>query len=481
MARPPPARRVLTPGAVAPPTAGAGVEARLRGALQAAPELLPRGSRVVVAFSGGSDSLALLHLLRALSESWPLQLSAAHFDHGLQPDSAAWAADAAELCRRADVPCEVDRAAGLTGGPAEWRAARYAFLSEARRRAGADRVALAHQRDDHVETVLLNLLRGPGFRGLAGIPARRGPFVRPLLGFARDELSGYLRATGREWVRDPANRHPRYRRSRMRYGLLPALAEREPAIRRQLAELGRHARVAEGGLEAGVRRLLSTAGYRQSAGGAQIARSLLLGYDRAARGRMLRRVARDMGFLVSRRGTRVGASFIDTAKSGHGVDIAAGLRVEREFDRIHVRRVREAPPDRECDIDRSRARRAGREPVRLGGRGYEVRWGALEGTERWATALPVDRVRFPIRVRGPQPGDRIRTPAGSRRVAKLLMERRVPASNRSGVPVVVDADRTVLWVAGHSRAAVEPPDPGGAWFAIGFTERRDRDDEDRGT
>jgi len=61
------------------------------------------------------------------------------------------------------------------------------------------------------------------------------------------------------------------------------------------------------------------------------------------------------------------------------------------------------------------------------------------------------------------------------------MERRVPASNRSGVPVVVDADRRVLWVAGHSRAAVEPADPGGAWFAIGFTERRDRHDDRRGT
>ena len=464
MPRPPPARRVLTLRAEAPRAAGAGVEARLRRALEATPELLPRGSRVLVAFSGGSDSVALLHLLRALGESWPLTLSAAHFDHGLQPESAAQAARAAELCRRAGVPCDVGRANGLAGGHAEWRAARYAFLAEERRRAGADRVALAHQRDDHVETVLLNLLRGPGFRGLAGIPARRGAFVRPLLGFGREELRGYLRAAGREWVKDPANRHPRYRRSRVRYGLLPALADREPSVRRLLAELGRHALVAEGGLEAGARRRLAAAGYRESAAGAQIARSRLLGYDRAARGRMLRRVARDMGFRVSRRGTRVGASFIDTGESGRGVDIAAGLRVEREFDRIHVRRARQAPSDRELDIDRMRA---GRAPVRLGGRAYEVRWGALEGTERWATAFPVNGIRFPIRVRGPEPGDRIRTPAGSRKVAKLLVERRVPASGRAAVPVVVDADRKVLWVAGHSRAAVEPPDPGGAWFAIG--------------
>ena len=434
-----------------------------------------------MAFSGGSDSLALLHLLRALGESWPLKLRAAHFDHGLRPESAAWASRAAEVCRRAGVPCDVGRTNGLAGGPAEWRAARYAFLAEARRRAGADRVALAHQRDDHVETVLLNLLRGPGFRGLAGIPARRGAFVRPLLGFAREELRGYLRATGREWEEDPENRNPRYRRSRVRHGLLPALAAEEPSVRRLLAELGRNALVAEGGMEAAARRLLSAAGYRESAEGAQIARSRLLGYDRAARGRMLRHVARDMGFRVSRRGTRTGAAFVRTGESGRGVDIAAGLRVEREFDRILVRRARKVPLDRILDIDRTRARRAGRGPIRLGGSAWEVRWSALEGTERWATAFPVDGVRFPIRVRGPQPGDRIRTRAGSRKVAKLLMERRVPASDRPGVPVVVDADRRVLWVAGHSRAAVEPVDSGGAWFAIGFTERRDRHDERRGT
>ena len=434
-----------------------------------------------MAFSGGSDSLALLHLLRALGESWPLKLRAAHFDHGLRPESAAWASRAAEVCRRAGVPCDVGRSAGLAGGPAEWRAARYAFLAEARRRAGADRVALAHQRDDHVETLLLNLLRGPGFRGLAGIPARRGAFVRPLLGFAREELRGYLRVTGREWDEDPANRNPRYRRSRVRHGLLPALAAEEPSVRRLLAELGRNALVAEGGMEVAARRLLSAAGCRESAEGAQIARSRLLGYDRAARGRMLRQVARDMGFRVSRRGTRTGAAFVRTGESGRGVDIAAGLRVEREFDRILVRRAREVPLDRELDIDRTRARRAGRGPIRLGGSAWEVRWSALEGTELWATAFPVDRVRFPIRVRGPQPGDRIRTRAGSRKVAKLLMERRVPASDRPGVPVVVDADRRVLWVAGHSRAAVEPVDSEGAWFAIGFTERRDRHDESRGT
>lgn len=435
--------------------------------LGAAPALLPRDSSVLVAFSGGSDSVALLHLLRSLAASWRLELSAAHFDHGLEPGSAARAEWAAAHCRHVGVPLLRDRATGLEGGHGNWRTARYAFLEEARREVGADRVALAHQRDDHVETVLLNLLRGPGYRGLAGIPARRGVFVRPLLGFRREELRDYLRAEGREWLEDPANRDLRHRRSRVRYRLLPALADREPPVRDALAELGRHARVAEGGLEAHARRLLSAAGYRESGGGAQIARPPLLGYDRAARGRMLRVVARDLGFRLSRGATAAGAAFIGTGESGHGVDVAAGLRVEREFDRIHLRRACRAPSDREAEIDPATADRAGRTRIRLGGSVYEVRWGALDGTERWATAFPADEVRFPIRVRGPRPGDRIRTPAGSRKLAKLLMERRVPVSDRSGVPVVVNADGSVLWVPGRARSAAEPSDPDGTWFAIG--------------
>ena len=173
------------------------------------------------------------------------------------------------------------------------------------------------------------------------------------------------------------------------------------------------------------------------------------------------------GFGCREAGPRRACVFIGTGESGHGVDVAAGLRVEREFDRIHLRRARSVPSDREVEIDPAPSDPAGRARIRLGGSVYEVRWGALEGTERWATAFPAEQARFPIRVRGPRPGDRIRTPAGSRRLAKLLMERRVPASDRSGVPVVVNADGNVLWVPGRARSAVEPSDPDGTWFAIG--------------
>ena len=237
--------------------------------------------------------------------------------------------------------------------------------------------------------------------------------------------------------------------------------------------------VAEGGLEAGVRRLLSTAGNvakrrrRRKLPGPccwdMIGRlaGACCGTGRPGHGLPGVSARNPRGRILHRHGG-------ERARSGHRGGSAGRTGVRPDSCTVRASRRRQTAS---CEIDRTRARRAGREPVRLGGSDYEVRWAALEGTERGAIALPVDGVRFPIRVRAPQPGDRIRTRAGSRKVAKLLMERRVPASDRSAVPVVVDADRRVLWVAGHSRAAVEPSDPGGAWFAIGFTERRDLHDE----
>ena len=448
------------------------IEARFRLALRESPDLLPHGSSVLVAYSGGSDSVALLRLLRSVRGTRRLALSAAHFDHGLQAGSAERAARAAETCRRAGVPCEVGRGRGIGRGQAQLRAARYTFLDGAAQRARADRVALAHQLDDQIETVLINLLRGTGLRGLAGIPARRGIFARPLLGFTREELRGYIRAGAGEWLTDPANRDLRYTRSRVRRLLIPVL--RGAGSQEVLNRLASDALGADRGLDRRAAELRSAACFQTTEAGARIVRSRLLRYDRGARTRILRRTAREMGRRLSRRGAGAGAAFIRNGASGHGVDVADGLRVEREFDRIEVRRARDGAaegPSAELEIE-SPAPGAG--ALQLAGRRYEVRWGELAGAERWATAFPRGALRFPLRVRSARPGDRISARAGTRRLKKLFNERRVPASERLGVPVVAAADETVLWVVGH--AAIETPAPerrrrGGDWFAVGIVER----------
>lgn len=459
---------------VGPPpvaTVTAPLAERFRGHLAATPGLVPIGSRLLLALSGGADSTALLHLLLDVAGARRLELHAAHFDHAVRPRSARDAERVLDACERLGVPARVGRAGGLGRGQAELRAARYRFLRAEADRVEADRIALAHQRDDQVETVLFRLGRGTGLRGLAGIPARRGRVVRPLLPFGRDELAAYLDARGVAWLRDPSNRDRRYARPRVRHDLLPALRDvAGPGVDARLLALADAAGIADGALDRRARRIARELAAPDSrADGLQIARSELAAYDRSERARVLRILARRLGFRLSRGGTRVGVEFIKRGRSGSGVDLADGLELRREFDRLLLRRPPDPEPDRELTIA-TRAPGAGR--VRLGGREYEVRWGRDARPGEWTTSLSLPTSRFPLRIRAPRPGDRIRTRAGTKKLKKLFVERRVPRSHRRGVPVLETADGRVRWVAGLVTDRTAGEDAGEERFVIGVSDLR---------
>jgi tRNA(Ile)-lysidine synthase len=198
--------------------------------------LLAEGDAVLAAISGGADSTALVACLAALRDAGFLRaVSACHVDHGLRP-AAAEAAFCEELCRGLGVPLE--RLAVTVGEgnlQAAARRARYSALRAAAARAGAERIATGHTRSDQAETVLLRLLRGAGARGLAAIPPRRGPFVRPLIDRSRGEVLDYLRERGLEHREDPTNASPRFDRNRVRHELLPALERLRPGAEGALA------------------------------------------------------------------------------------------------------------------------------------------------------------------------------------------------------------------------------------------------------
>ena len=210
----------------------------------------PPETRFVVAFSGGADSLALLHAFARSREGNPaMRLCAVHVDHHLHPDSTRWADQCGDVCRRLSVELTIldaDLKASDTVHTDEGtaRAARYAAFE--RILAAGDVLCTAHSRDDHVETVLLNLLRGAGSRGLAGIPNRRrlgaGAVARPALGVSRAALRAYMGATGLDPIRDPANEDPRFSRVVLRREVIPALEKRWPALRTTLARAAERSR-----------------------------------------------------------------------------------------------------------------------------------------------------------------------------------------------------------------------------------------------
>ena len=204
----------------------------------------PAARRYWVAYSGGLDSHALLHAMVALRARQALPgVVAAHINHGLQPEAEAWERHCIEICRELRVPCQVIRVhAGPGTGESPESAARRARYQGLRSLVGEQEMLLtAHHRDDQAETVLLQMLRGAGPAGLAGMPVcstfGQGWLARPLLHVSRAMLEQYGRDQGLRWISDASNADTRYDRNFIRHQVLPTLTARWPAVKRTLSRV----------------------------------------------------------------------------------------------------------------------------------------------------------------------------------------------------------------------------------------------------
>ena len=200
-----------------------------------------------IAYSGGLDSHVLLHALVALRATHPLRLVAVHIDHGLAAQSGAWSQHCSAVCQALEVAFVLE-SVQVQGGSGEGteaaaRRARYAALA---RHVGPGEVLLtAHHQDDQAETLLLQLLRGAGVQGLAGMREAMGfaagRHLRPLLGFSRAALRHYADSAGLQWIEDPSNADVGYRRNLLRHDVLPLLTQQWPQAAALLARAAQHA------------------------------------------------------------------------------------------------------------------------------------------------------------------------------------------------------------------------------------------------
>lgn len=207
--------------------------------LQAVADCLLRyvsqGRTVVVGFSGGLDSMVLLHAASISARAAGFELSAIHVHHGLSASADAWAESCAQVCHELGVPLgvfrvNVPRSSG-EGVEAAARRLRHKVLTNH----PADWILLAHHADDQAETVLHNLLRGTGVRGAGAMKVSQGRVLRPLLGLGRDALLAYARSQRLAWIEDESNADRRYTRNFLRHEILPRITSRFPKAGEQLA------------------------------------------------------------------------------------------------------------------------------------------------------------------------------------------------------------------------------------------------------
>jgi len=417
--------------------------------------LITPGSRVLAAVSGGPDSMALITILSELSGEMQLDLAVAHFDHGIRPEAAREKALVERYAAKLAVPLFL----GSGNVPAEARRTkkgleetarllRHRFLEETARGWNASSVPLGHTRDDQVETILHHIIRGSGWRGLQGMPPRRGIFVRPLLTCSRMDLRALLRSRRIRYAIDRSNYSSEYLRNRLRNRLLPHLERNyNPSIRESLLRLSEN--LAEGWetLERPLGRLIPGAGAAGEIGIplGNLARltdfQLYLLIDLMLRERF--GVPQD----IERTHFDAAKRLIRSGRSGTRVHLPHGIVACIEHSSLVVRRNGE---------DRA----APGEAIIAAAGNCALPWWNLSAVVERVPANDVDPrssaseayfagIVFPIRVRSRRPGDRL-IPFGMRgtkKLSDLLIDRKVPLSRRDAIPVFEDA-RGVFWLPG---------------------------------
>jgi tRNA(Ile)-lysidine synthase len=423
---------------------------------------LSPGEGVVVAFSGGPDSTALLWGMSEVAARRGIRLAAAHLDHAMDPGSAARAAGAARLAARLGVPLIAGRTDVLAGrrtgesAEAAARRERYAFLERARREAGARWIATAHHRDDQAETVLLRTLFGSGLEGLAGIRPVHGAVVRPLLGLPRSALQAAVAAAGLEPVEDPTNRDTGVPRNRVRHRLLPYLKEEDPELPSRLARLARLAGRARGAGGAIERTLGNRLTVRPVEGGIALERAALARLPEALQPFAFAWLHRQAGSpypageAARRELLRQLAGSRGEARAA--CDCGGGWRWEATGELLILRRLaesRERVPDftytleipGELEVPEIAVR------VRVSRRAVEP-WMFQGSAHRAALALPLAEGDH-VTIRNRRPGDRIHPlgAGGSRRLKEVFIDRRVPRHVRERLPLLCVGER-VAWAPG---------------------------------
>lgn len=421
------------------------LETELRRLLNGEP-----AGRFCVAFSGGIDSTALLHAMCAIAQRRPgIELRAAHVDHGIHPDSGRWAEHCRMVAARLDVPLRVLQvrvpSASPHGPEAAAREKRYAALED--EIAAGESLLTAQHLDDQAETVLLQLLRGAGPRGLSGMPAVRpfgcGRHLRPLLAFERRELLEYARQAGLDWLEDPANRDARFARSYLRSQVMPALRARWPSAAASLARAAAHQAEASGFIERSAEQAL-----RNVSDGERLMVEPLRGLDAALLREVLSRWIRRRRMPVpsARKLETIVLQALHCAPDAQPCVTWPGADLRRYRGRLYL-----LPPLPAATI---KARRWSiDEPLEL-----PPGLGRLHATPATGAGirLPDDERRLQVTWR--HGGERIR-PAGSahhRPLKKLFQEKGIVPWMRSRVPLIhLDSGLVAvadLWIA-HDSAA----------------------------
>jgi tRNA(Ile)-lysidine synthase len=437
--------------------------------------LFPR-DRILVAVSGGPDSVALLHILYELREEFAIHLEVAHLEHGIRGQEAKDDARfVQELAERLRLPVHIKEVsiahlrsqAGKGNVEALARQERYRFFSAVMRQRNLYKVATAHTQDEQAETVLMWLLRGAGKKGLGGmaplkaINVRNGEssnvltIIRPLLGVAKGDLLDFLQEKGFEYRLDRTNEDTAYLRNWLRRDLMPRLNDRiDPGLSVRLAQVAEVLRDEDGLLDGLAQMALETIGNMHG-----LSRERLLRQPKALQRRVLRLwIERVRGHL---RGLNFdhGEALLRLVSAGPAqgrLSIPGGWELIKEYDTLRLSKAA-----------RGQTPVCYHYPFVIGGEMEIPEAGVRIESQVLSSPMPnlaknpretffdLGALGEPLTLRNFRRGDRFQPfgMAGHKKVKELFIEKRVPRSARAVLPLLVMGSE-VLWIPGYGRSEI---------------------------
>ena len=431
------------------------------------------GDGVVAGLSGGADSVCLLLLLHSLEETLGIRLRAVHVHHGIRGSEADRDASfCARLCEKLRIPCRVaridaPREASEKGVSLEeaGRMARYRIFEEEARewetKAPGDegqaagtgaclraRIATAHHADDNAETILHNLLRGSGLKGLGGIEPARGRVIRPLLWAKSGAIREFLSEQGISWVEDSSNRENIYTRNCLRNEILPLMEERiNTAAIPHILQAGKQIRQADAYFEKQADEWLAArAGRGDSAAGDGISIKELMECEEIRRGYIIRGLLRLAGCPLKDLTARHIEDILSLADRGTGKTAALpnGFLAQTEYGRLCIRRRETARRGTDFAADADGEIRPAiclevfpcKNPVDFPKNQY-TKW------------FDYDKIKDTLSVRFRCPGDYFMLPSGGRKTVKSFMiDEKIPREQRERTLLLADGSH-ILWIVGH--------------------------------
>ncbi len=403
--------------------------------------LLPKSSKLLLAVSGGVDSITLLHLLHNLRQYYDWDITVAHYNHGVRSDAMLDAALVGELADTYGYPYLLGKYEGTNASEAAMRKARYEYLEQMRRDVGADYVVTAHHGNDRMETALFNTIRGADREGIVALKDRRGNIIRPLLPFMKPEIIVFANLQKLPYREDKTNADLNYSRNFVRNVLVPhgSLTFRNfhHNFNRRLAKL----EVINRRIRAGLDRLEGQLVVVSSDQTIEMKKKAFIALPQEIKQAFLVRLIKQLApaFQFSRKTIQDSLKFIETTKAGDRHPLPSGLHLINSYDTVIITSDPQFVFSPENSVFHALS------PTKPFRNTHFV-VSLKKASQPQHNSLRAPQEKLYIRHR--QPGDRVYPVGmdGSKKLQDVFVDAKIPRHLRDSWPLVVTAKNNIVWV-----------------------------------